>query len=406
MKNKSIISIISAAVLLVSIGSCHTNHKAAELTQDITAQSPRLKSIDNRFLYMQDEFSYKLFKSTYEEGKNTLVSPLSAAAALAAAANGAQGETLDELLALWENGLSLNELNGYLGTYIKSLSENELKSANSIWIRDIEGFNVNNKFLQTNTDFYGAQIFKSAFDDSIVNEINNWIKDKSGGKIDKMLDKTDEHSMIYLINALFFEANWSKPYQKTDTYADTFISYDGKEQNAQMMSSTEDIYINDGNATGFIKMYEGEKYGFAAILPNKEISVKEYLEKFSPSTLFMTRKAKVKAAMPKFDISFNTDLRNALAKLGVEKAFNPGSADFSQIYDCNQFYISRILHNTGINVDETGTKAGAATVIEDKCYSANDTYETVILNRPFIYMIVDSTSKLPVFIGTVESLNN
>ena len=119
----------------------------------------------------------------------------------------------------------------------------------------------------------------------------------------------------------------------------------------------------------------------------------------------------VNAGLPRFKTEYSVEMSKALAALGMTDAFDPALADFSgmaEMEEDNNICISRVLHKTYIAVDESGTKAGAATVVEmTECamFEPEEPKE-VILDRPFVYLLIDcQNGNAPVFIGTVETVN-
>ena len=96
-----------------------------------------------------------------------------------------------------------------------NVESSPLKLANSIWFNDDPSFTVNEDFLQTNADHYGAGIYKAPFNEGTCEEINNWVSDHTDGMVKNILDKIPEDAVMYLINALAFDARWEEVYGKT-----------------------------------------------------------------------------------------------------------------------------------------------------------------------------------------------
>lgn len=391
--------------------------KAANLMNGISAQNVSEKKADEKFISAQMDFSMDIFKKSVKdsETENVLVSPLSVQTALAMTANGAKGETKTEMENVLAKGMSLNDLNSYLYTYRKSLTdkpESKLHIANSIWFRDdSERLDVNENFLQTNADYYGADAFKSSFDNSTVKDINDWVSNNTDKMIDKIVDDISVDTVMYLINALSFDARWENEYKSSDIYDGKFTDFSSKSQDVKMMKSFESYYLEDENATGFIKDYKNGEYSFAALLPNEDTDINTYIENMNSQDLLDTLKNKksttVYTETPKFSYDYSIVMNDLLSELGIKKAFKNSEADFSEmaVSSRGNIYIDNVLHKTFISVDEKGTKAGAATKVEmvDKCALAPDGNE-VILNRPFVFMIVDNSTNLPIFIGTVKTI--
>ena len=177
----------------------------------------------------------------------------------------------------------------------------------------------------------------------------------------------------------------------------------------EMMSGSEYSYLEDENATGFLKYYKDANFAFAAILPNESISVNEYIDSMTGESLqkMLTnvQHTKVKTKMPKFKYEYKINMNEMLKALGVKDAFVPGTADFSKLNTVEEAltHIGLVLHKTFIQVDERGTKAGAATLVAMAAGAALEPEpKYVTLDRPFIYAIIDRETNLPVFIGTVQ----
>ena len=176
------------------------------------------------------------------------------------------------------------------------------------------------------------------------------------------------------------------------------------------MYSEEYCYLEDGNASGFVKYYADRAYAFVALLPNEDISLEEYAASLTGERLNQlldnSQDIMVDAAIPKFQCEFSTEMSEVLMSMGMADAFNSSLADFSRLGHSDQgnIYISRVLHKTYIAVDEKGTKAGAATVAEMQEEGAPLILKSVRLDRPFVYMLIDCRDNLPVFIGALNHL--
>ena len=358
------------------------------------------------------DFGVRLFQTAMEADKNTLISPLSVLYALSMTANGADGETLAQMEEVL--GMDIQSLNSFMAAYMKNLPTSEaykLHLANGIWFRDDPSFEVNQDFLQTNANYYNAEIRKAAFDEATRKEINDWVKTNTDGMIPEILDQIHPAAEIYLVNALAFEAKWAQEYVEFQIRDGSFTTEDGTVRNVQMMHSAEHRYLEDEQATGFIKYYEDQRYAFVALLPKEGVTVAEYVEGLTGEHLKQMldepEDILVETAIPKFETRYDVQMSEILQQMGMNDAFSKNDADFSRlgIYhsDGSNIYISRVLHKTFISVAEQGTKAGAATVIELPAEGAfaNPEYRTVTLDRPFVYLLIDCETNLPFFIGTM-----
>ncbi|MBR3967646.1 MAG: serpin family protein [Clostridia bacterium] len=385
-----------------------------------------LSASEAKGMELSEEFSKAITKSAFDhfgqaigdkKEDNVLISPLSIYIALAMTACGAGGETLSQM----ENvlgGLKIADAAKYLKVLSDEITENEkitLGLANSIWIRDNKSMiEVNESFLDIAKEYFSADIFKEKFDNKTLKDINAWIENKTNGMIREMLDKIDDTTVMYLINALVFEADWDEIYETSQLRESDFTSYSGKKTRTELMYSTEDYYLADEKATGFIKPYADSRYGFVALLPSSDMDIYEYASSLtgeSFAALLKNReKANVNAAMPQFSYEYSDSLVEELKALGMTDAFSETFANLSGIgrSSWGNIYISDVLHKTFIEVSPKGTKAGAATVVIADCESAMievnvKTYD-VILDRPFIYAITDLESGIPLFIGVLAEL--
>ena len=223
------------------------------------------------------DFCVRLFQEGGVEGENVLISPVSVLYALAMAANGAQGDTLEQMEAVL--GLPLLELNEFCRAWLAALPEEDgaLSIANSLWFRDSEMLTVEESFLEANALWYGADVYEAPFDDATVSDVNAWVDYHTGGMIPAILEEIPENAMVYLVNALAFDGRWETPYREYQVRADTFTREDGTVRETELMYSTEDWYLSDGEAQGFLKYYEGCDYAFAALLPPEGVPLADYI---------------------------------------------------------------------------------------------------------------------------------
>ncbi len=381
--------------------------------QDLTAEVAYteefpLQPPDEAFIQGQMDFSMDLFRRTAqkERCKNTLIAPLSVSMALAMTANGADGKTEQEMLEVL-GGHPMDKLNAYYLNWRVGLQGSEktkLRIANSIWIRDLQGFEAKDAFLAANAKYYNAQVFKAPFNSIGEKAINDWVKEKTDGMIPQLLEELRPEAMMILINALSFDAQWSDPYVEHQVQEGIFHSIDGKEQKAQMMASTEYSYLEGEGAIGFTRNYLGGRYAFGALLPTEK-SLEDYVSSLDGETLLQILQNKqstqVHAQLPKFSSQFKMSMNEALKAMGMPSAFEGGFGKMSNA----ELFIGNVLHEAVIEVSEDGTRAAAATAVEmDKSAAPMEEPKVVTLDRPFLYFIFDRETNLPIFIGTLTSL--
>ena len=387
-------------------------YNAVNLMEGIRTGSAESKQADAVFLASQMKLAVDLFKGAAQDpesaDKDLLVSPLSVSQAIAMATNGAKGQTREEMEKLLGDTLDIDALNQYYYDYTSKLASTDkakLHLANSLWIRNDEGrIQVPEAFLQTTNDYYGAEAYKAPFDDSTVEDVNSWVNENTFEMIPEIIKEIQPGWIMMLINALAFDAEWASTYSTFEISDATFHAYD-RDMTVEMMHSKERAYLEDEYATGFIKEYAGGDYSFAAILPKEEksVTVSDYIGMMTGESLqkLLSSKTdiKVNAGIPKFKYGYSLKMNDMLKALGMKTAFSD-SADFSGLNALGGTNIDAVIHKTFIQVDEKGTKAGAVTFIGVEATCVEDS-RTVSLNRPFIYLILDNKTNLPVFIGYV-----
>ena len=419
---KKIISVLLCITLiLVSFSACGENPSptpskanAKNLMSDISPKSVE-KTNDlatgNKAFY---DFTVSLFKENQINGDNVLISPLSVLCALSMTANGAENDTLKEMEETF--GLSASEMNKYLYSYISSLEQGEkfsLKLANSLWITNDETFKVNNDFLQINADYHSPQMYSVDFNsEDTVKDMNNWVKKNTDGMIPSIIDEPlPDYTLMCLMNALAFEAEWANVYEEYAVHEDTFYARNGESQNVDFMYGEEYNYLCDSDSTGFLKYYAGAKYAFAAVLPNENIKLEDYIKNLTgdkiANLLNNVKQERTITSLPKFEYDYSADITEMLMNMGIKTAFDSNNAELTGIgtWENGNLYIGKVLHKTYISVAEKGTRAGAVTA-ELLCGSTAmpEKPHEVYLDRPFMYMIIDCENNIPFFIGTVTSV--
>lgn len=346
------------------------------------------------------------------EGENVLVSPMSAWTVLCMVEGGANGETkkqMQEVLAVTEGD--------YL-TYAKKFTfllpeQDGCKAhmANGIWYKNVPYLHVQEDFLEYNKTFFDAAAYKAPFNENTLKNINDWVEKNTDGMIPEILKEIKEEDVIYLVNALSFDARWRTIYNETQIAKDIFTTETGTEKVVTVMNCEENVYLEDENTTGFMKYYGDGQYAFVALLPKEGMTVAEYVESLTAEDLrdLLQNKSdtKVSTMLPKFSVNYDFNMNEILKQMGMADAFSDADADFSKMAtsDAGNIYISSVEQKCFIAVDESGTKAGAATAVA----MANKTMalekpKVVLLNRPFVYLIVECDNYEPLFMGTIMTI--
>ena len=355
-----------------------------------------------------------LLQHHMEEDYEGLVSPISVLYALGMTMNGAAGDTLEQM----EDALrgTTADWNTFLTWLLEDTEEHQgsLHLANAIWLRDEEDrLTVKESFLQDITDYYHAPAYAAPFDDSTVRDINGFIEKHTDGMIRDVLEEISPLAAVYLVNALGFEAEWREKYQPGQVQKGTFTSADGEAENVDFLHSAEHTYITCKDAHGFLKYYRGGDYAFAALLPPEGQHVKDYVAALTAADLCEAlenhRYRDVIAAIPQFEQRCSMELSEGLKALGMTDLFHEDNADLSALGSSTMgnLYVSSVLHETAISVTPQGTKAGAATVVEVNDAAAAPSEEPpveVILDRPFLYMLVETNTMTPLFMGVLGDI--
>lgn len=405
---KSIALLLIVSLLLSGCAAAPAEPREENLSQSVAAQVISLEETPDCADAVA-EVSLELLRRSFREGENTLLSPLSILAALGMTANGAAGETLAQMTDAL--GMTQQELNAWIYQYLDANSQ--LLLANSLWIRDDGTLTVEPAFLETNAGFYHGDVFQTAFDGETPSRINGWVAEKTDNQIQRILDSIPDNAMLYLVNALLFEALWEEPYEPYQVWDGTFTTETGEEQEASFMSSTESAYLETELATGFLKYYKDRDFAFAALLPAEGVTVAQLLDSMEGEALrellSRPREAVVKAVLPKFETEYSAELADVLKAMGITDAFNPDAADFSPLgtSEAGNLFISQVRHKTAITVAEEGTKAAAATVVEMLAGAAfQPDRKFVTLDRPFVYMLIDCREQVPFFVGTLMDMSS
>ena len=408
--NKKLLSLFLCACLLAgALSGCGGKRN---LMQGITPAAVSDTADISGGADAASDLALRLLRQEMETGaSNVLLSPLSILCALSMTANGASGETLAQMEQVL--GLPVESLNAYLLTCRKALPDEKkcrVSLANSIWFRDDDSLTVEKDFLQTNAAWYEADLYQLPFDGAACKAINNWVSKKTGGMIPEILQEISPDAAMYLINALSFEAEWQTIYQEASIRDGVFTTEDGQQQTVPMMYSKEYRYLETGTATGFLKYYDGKNCAFAALLPKEGVSLGSCIDSLTGEQLHdllaSPESVEVWAGIPKFESTYETNLCDTLEALGMTDAFDGQLADFSGIGSSTEgnLTISQVLHKARIAVDEKGTKAGATTAVVVEPTEAPSDPKEVLLDRPFLYLLVDCREQFPVFIGTVTTL--
>jgi serpin B len=328
---------------------------------------------------------------------------------MAMVANGAEGKTKMEILDAMQLGDNANvnsrRLLDDIATKTVWNEHGDVRIANSIWIK--EGFDVKQKFVDTNKEYFDALVESVKFNQESVKRVNEWCNENTNGKIPTILDRLTENDRMLLINALYLKAAWNKPFQEKNTTDRKFTTERGEEIEVptMMMRSNEPFYSDDMVAMTSKRLQGG--YTMLFILPGEGVKcdeAAEYVAKDFDTFLKNMEVTDVNLSLPKFTTDFGMSLKNTLASLGIKRAFG-GKAQLGGISD-EALYISDVVQKTYINVNEKGTEAAAVTMAVAGLLSMRPSkIEVITFDRPFIYAIIKDNGNQVMFAGKVGNPN-
>ena len=426
---KRTISLLLAAALgLGLLSGCAQASAAKELTAPKSSTTPANSEEVNEALSV---FGLELLKKSRDANAetamnsdmdhapfSTLVSPLSVALALSMTANGADGETLAQFQEVLGGGADLIELNGacvqLMQDYQSLGGSTKCSIANSLWV-DPDG-QIKDDFIGKCRGVFDAQVFQGELSaPGIVGDLNGWVSKHTNKMIPKIIDQPfDENTALLLVNALYLKNKWLSEFDPLSTREMDFHHAGGPDSQVEYLRKfdTQLSYLNGKGAQGVVLPYDDGRLAFFTILPDlypDSPDLGEWLDDLEGNSLAELIQCRedtqfLHFAMPKFTAEWKGNLEEVLPLLGLEDAFLPGMADFSKMGDNSAgYYLEKVIHATKIEVNEKGTEAAAATVVAANG-SGMPPQEgvTLVLDRPFLYGIVDLYTGVPLFLGTYE----
>jgi len=391
MSKKLCISILILLGLLV--------WQCSSKTIDPYIPPPELSAAEKAMISSSNEFAFNIFKEivAQETDTNIFISPLSISYALGMCYNGANGLTEDSMRqTLCYGDMTDQEINETYKTLTQTLSTIDpkviMEIANSIWYKI--GFEVEDDFINVNQQYFDSEVTEANFaDPAVCDQINAWIEDKTHDKIQDMLDcPIDPDVIMYIINAIYFKGTWTYEFDKDETVEQDFYLADNSYLFTDDFKAIDLPYGNAGYSMAVFLPAEG-KTTADFISDLSEENWKSWLDRFTTDSVTLR--------LPKFKIKYGIELKDVLTALGMGIAFS-GMADFTGITRLGGIYISRVLHNTFVQVDEEGTEAAAVTVVEFR-ETAVEPVKYMCVDRPFVFVIHDNYTGPILFMGRITN---
>ena len=359
-------------------------------------------------------FALDLYANLQKEPGNLFLSPFSISTALAMTYAGARGDTAAQMAQALHFDLQPEQLHPAFGALQYDLAgERTDKSyklfiANALWGQ--QGFAILQPFLDLTARNYGAGLRTVDFQretEAARKTINNWVEERTNRKIKDLIKQgmLTPATTLVLTNAIYFLGEWSAPFKREKTSPGQFTTVGGKKVNVQMMHQSETFRYGEGDGYQLLRLpYKAGDLEMAIFLPKapdgldgfeQELSLKEL-----NAALDAAKPEGVRVSLPKFEMTAEFDLNDALKKLGMTDAFVPDVADFTGIAGSKgELFIGHVLHKAYVKVDEKGTEAAAATAViiegtamplEEKVFNAD---------HPFFFVIRDGKTGVTLFAG-------
>jgi serpin B len=344
-----------------------------------------------------------------EQKPNVMISPLSASVALGMALNGADGQTFEAMRTVLDYaGMTNAEINtAYRGLIAQLRARDpkvEFKLANSVWHE--RSFPVEQPFIDALRQSFAAEVAGLDFaSPESVNTINEWAARSTGNRIRQLIERIEPLDRLFLINAVYFKAPWTTPFEPQATSPRPFVTLAGATVDVPTM--TQDAALRHFTADGVQAvelLYADSAYSMVILAPDrKETPLASLIERLTREQwdAWMDRFAagRVMLFMPKFRFDYGVQLKQSLGHMGMAVAFQPHVANFRRINPGQiDLHISSVIQKSFIDVHELGTEAAAATAVT---IGVTSLPPTLTFDRPFLFAIRERSTNTLLFVGRI-----
>jgi serine protease inhibitor len=374
-------------------------------TQHRSEASLRGPSLSENVVKGNTAFAVQLYRELGTREGNLFFSPYSVSSALGMTYAGARGNTAREMAGVLHFDLGQSELHSAFKGLNEKLAATAKKSGQKLDIANalvLTGGNVSGEFKTILKENYDAEIFGGGLD-----KINGWVKQKTEGKIEKILEELDSNSVCVLLDAIYFKGIWESQFQKDQTHDALFSVSASNKVTVPLMYQKSDFKMLTGNDFKAISIpYKGKSLSMVILLPQAEDglaalekqlttkNLKEWVEKLDKQGV-----KEIELSMPKFRLETKYDLVSPFMNMGMKDAFDVAAADFSGMgWPKGDLYVSQIKHKAFVEVNEEGTEAAAATAVEMATKSI-PYYPVFRADHPFLFLIRDEQSGAILFMG-------
>lgn len=396
---KSSIQLLYKVGVINGVGNQRIAPKNHATVEEAVVMSARLfNEFEDFDRVVSDQPFYLALNRLMPTDENYMFSPLSIKMALAMAANGANGATLEEILKTL-NIEDLETFNEMALNLIQAYSENEsvrLSIANSIWLNKdhhYEEVSFSDSY-QTIIEEYYKGYSQVVDNEDAVETINDWVNEKTNGKISELIDNSE--FLAFLANAIYFRGDWASQFDELATKEDTFTDRNNLESQMQFMNQIGYFEYFEENGLQIVKLpyKDGKTSMYIALTDDRQIDLTQKITEMSSK--------RVQLSIPKFEVKFEVELSDVLKEMGIVTAFKEYEADLKGMFTeiSENTFISSVVHKTFISVDEFGTEAAAVTGISVGVTSM-PTDEPILFkaDRPFTYIIRDDVNNEILFMG-------
>ena len=421
MKKKVLsVAFVTASMILCSCGSsksAQTENKQPVDTSIVTSSDDE-NTIDAGFGILSDSereivkknnaFALNLYRQL-SGMESKVVSPMSITYLMGMLANGADGNTQQEILkAIGCEGLNVQELNALYHGLMQSAGRLDKKTIVNIanYVAVNKQNHLNSDFGKMVSDTYQARVESLDFSSSkSTAKINDWCKAHTDGMIPKIIDQIDPSAISYIMNAIYFNGTWQEKFDAKNTKQENFHGYTRDIQKVSMMQQVEKFYYTENNTFKAVDLpYGNGIYRMTVLLPNEGKSIDDMMKGMKVDKLeeinSQMEKCMVNLKLPKFTTEMELPLNSIISNLGAPSIFLPGKANFNHFANGN-FFVSKMLQKAKIEVNEQGTKAAAVTAAIMLTSMAPMEMRNVEFHadHPFVYLITDTNSGAILFMG-------
>ncbi len=415
MKKSILYYLLWCLIMSVALVSCSDDNESGSGVENEqpAVYTIKLTAPQKKVLSQSNDFAFDVLKSINDENTNNFISPYSLGQALAMLANGAEGETYDEIARVLKigDGASLADINTFYATMNQALtsikSSAKFAVANSLWTNQKYDSYLLDSYKTDMLTHYGAQVQALDFSDAgSVETINKWANKQTNGAIPSIVKATDSESHALLFNSLYFKGLW-KYFPKKNTHHEMFRNQFDRNENVKMMES--DItaingFISDDELMAEFD-YGGKAFQLQIIMPIKQ-KINDYIAELNGEKyvqmLTEMQSTETIVTMPKFKHSYENQLIENMKKMGICRVFNE-DAQLGKLSSYRGLSVTKLQQNTLIEVNEEGTTAAAVTMGEIGP-TANVLPSRFIIDHPFIYIIRERTTGVILFIGKVQTM--